>query len=84
MNLSGNSDLLITERFEKGLKDFFEYHSPAFLSRNLRRMALLYMRQSVREGLHSELAEFLDHLDSLFDFLDLAEEETREWRKGKI
>lgn len=81
MNLSQNKDCFISEQLEKGLKDFLEYHSPAFLSRNLRRMTFLYVRQSLKEGIHGELADFLDQLDSLLDFLDLAEQETKSWRK---
>ncbi|HEY9560124.1 MAG TPA: hypothetical protein VIR29_04975 [Anseongella sp.] len=82
MKISEKGDGLISERFERGIRDFMEYYSPAFLSRNLRRMAFLYMRQSLKEGIHDEMSDFLDQLDALLDFLDLADEETRNWRTG--
>ncbi|QEC51218.1 hypothetical protein EDD80_101306 [Anseongella ginsenosidimutans] len=83
MNLSEKNGCSISERLEKSLKDFLEYHSPAFLGRNIRRMAFLYLRQSLREGFHDEMPDFLDQLDTLLDFLDIAEEETAAWRTGK-
>ncbi|HYH55324.1 MAG TPA: hypothetical protein VD772_01855 [Anseongella sp.] len=84
MNLSANADRLLPAGLENGLKDFLEYHSPAFLGRNLRRMTLLYLRQCAREGFHRELPDFLDSMDALFDLLDLAEEETKGWRMEKV
>lgn len=83
MNLSENKERLISKRLETDLKDFFEYHSPAFLGRNIRRMTFLYLRQSLHEGLHEDLPDFLDQLGDLLDLLDIAEEETQGWRAGK-
>ncbi|MFS8616247.1 MAG: hypothetical protein FWJ85_05440 [Solitalea sp.] len=80
MNLSGNPSRVLSERLENSVKDLFEYHSPAFLGRNIRRMTFLYVRQCLREGVPGELPDFLDQLDVLLDFLDVAEEETRHWR----
>lgn len=80
MNLSENPGRLFSERLENGLKDLIEYQSPAFLARNIRSMAFLYVRQSIREGLPGDLPDFLDQLDILLDFLDLAEEEKSAWK----
>lgn len=84
MNLSENKEHVISKRLETDLKDFLEYHSPAFLGRNIRRMTFLYIRQSLREGLRADLPDFLDQLSDLLDLLETAEEETRDWRVGKV
>jgi len=74
--------ILFSEALEKELLLYFETFDPTFLSRNFRRVYMGYLEHLFNTGTpyyHEELRIFTAHMDTFFELLDLAAEETAHW-----
>lgn len=70
----------LNPEFQKELIQFFEYHPPVRLSRNLRRVLLDFLRYELRTGAPFYLEHLLWDSYNLFDLLDKAAFYTQSWQ----
>jgi len=74
--------IMFSEELEKELLLYFETFDPTFLNRNFRRVYMGYLEHLFDTGTpyyHQELRIFTAHMDTFFELLDLAAEETAHW-----
>jgi len=75
-------DPVLSEKFQEEIIRYFEFNSPLLLTKYFRKMTFDYFISFYEIGFPFEragLIEFMHHLDSFFDLLDVAEEETKNW-----
>ncbi|QNL47694.1 hypothetical protein H8S90_12720 [Olivibacter sp. SDN3] len=76
------SPIMLTERLEKKLLTYFETFHPKFLARNYRRVYMGYLEYIFQTGMPSyegEIRTFIYQMDTFFELLDLADDETKHW-----
>lgn len=81
-NISLHSPIMFTETLEQELLVYFETYHPTFLSRNFRRVYIGYLEHLFDTGTpyyYEELREFTTQMDTFFELLDLADDETKHW-----
>lgn len=74
--------VMFTETLEKELLSYFESFHPKFLSRNFRRIYMGYLEHLFANGTpwyYHELRAFTAHMDTFFELLELADQETAHW-----
>lgn len=79
---SSHPPIVFSETFEKELLSYFESFHPRFLARNFRRIYMGYLEHLFKTGTpyyYKELRTFAAHMDTFFELLELAEEETIHW-----
>src|SRR5690606_2436687 len=76
--------VMFTEKFERELLSYFESFHPKFLGRNFRRVYMGYLEHLFTTGTpyyYDELSAFTAHMDTFFELLELADEETAHWKQ---
>jgi len=75
-----NNENIITEELLDNLKIFLQDHSIERVTRNLRRIFLDYLRHQM-EFLPAGFEECISDMYDLFELLDVAEDETKDWKR---
>ena len=73
----------ISAALKEEITRFFRTHKAGVFSKHLRCMLLDYLAQELRIGVPLYLDELLWQLYELFELLDMAEQETRDWHVTK-
>ncbi len=70
-----STKLKISKKFKKELKDFFEYHPPRRVNRNLREVFMTYASYSL-DVVPLNMSDIIWDMQCLMELIDIAEDET--------
>jgi hypothetical protein len=84
MSAAANHKKKLTPGLKLALRQFFETHDAERVNRNLRRMLLSSLENELRVGVPLYFDEWLWQVNDLFELLDIAAKETKNWHQQDL